>query len=66
MSLITIVRPDADEPDVAKVPLAARATLPDRPVIGLIANGKPHASEMLHELVAELEARIISRLKQTL
>lgn len=57
MSRIVVIRPDAEIPEVAAVELATRVPLPDRPVIGLIANGKPLASEMLHALVDELEAR---------
>lgn len=61
MSRITIVRPDGEPPEIASVTLAPRVPLPDQPVIGLIANGKPLASEMLHALVAELEARTSKR-----
>jgi hypothetical protein len=57
MSMITIVRPDGEVPEVASVALAPRVSLPENPVIGLIANGKPLAGELLHALAAELEIR---------
>ena len=57
MSRIVVVRPDGDVAEVATVPLAPRAPLPEQPVIGLIVNGKPFAGEMLDALVAELEER---------
>ena len=41
----------------ASVTLAERRSLPERPTIGLIANGKPLAKELLDALVAELEQR---------
>jgi hypothetical protein len=57
MSRIVIVRPDSEAPTVESIALAPRSPLPDQPVIGLIANGKPLANEMLRALVAELTSR---------
>jgi hypothetical protein len=55
---ITILRPDEPKPPAATVQLAARRPLPDRPVIGLIANGKPLAKELLDALAAEIGASL--------
>jgi hypothetical protein len=41
----------------AVVTLAERRELPDRPVIGLIANGKPLAKELLGVLADEIDGR---------
>ena len=57
MSRIVVVRPDGEIPEVATVTLAPRVPLPERPVIGLIVNGKPFAGEMLEAVVDELRAR---------
>ncbi len=58
MSRIVVLRPDGDAPEAASVTLAPRAALPERPVIGLVSNGKPVAAELLQALVAELETRV--------
>ena len=58
MAEITVLRPDAPAPPVASVELAERKPLPERPVIGVISNGKPLAKELLDALVAELSERI--------
>ena len=58
MSLITVMRPvEASEPPTT-VTLAERATLPERPVIGLVDNRKPHARRLLELLAEELQGRI--------
>ena len=49
---ITVLRPDEPQPASASVELAPRRPLPDRPVIGLISNGKPLAKELLDALAA--------------
>src|SRR3954465_13690069 len=58
MADIVVLRPDVPAPAVASVALAPREPLPDRPVIGVISNGKPLAKELLDALVSELEARL--------
>ena len=58
MGEITVLRPDEPAPSAASVTLAPRRALPERPVIGVIANGKPLAKELLDALVAELAIRI--------
>ena len=58
MTKITVLRPDEPAPQVASVALAPRRELPERPVIGVISNGKPLAKELLDALVAELGARL--------
>jgi hypothetical protein len=55
---ITVLRPDDPRPPAATVALAPRDPLPERPVIGVILNGKPLAKEMLDALVAELAERL--------
>ncbi len=58
MAEITVLRPDEPAPQVASVTLATRPPLPERPVIGLISNGKPLAKELLDALAAELSLRL--------
>lgn len=55
---ITVLRPDEPQPGRASVELAPRRPLPDRPVIGLISNGKPLAKELLDALAAEIGERL--------
>jgi hypothetical protein len=43
---------------VAAVELAPRRELPERPVIGLVANSKPFARELLTALAQELGRRL--------
>jgi hypothetical protein len=58
MTMITVLRPDTDAPPPAAVELAPRRELPERPVVGLVANGKPLSRELLTVLAEELGARI--------
>lgn len=58
MAEITVLRPDTTAPPVRRVSLARRAELPARPVIGLVVNGKPLASELLTVLADELAKRL--------
>ena len=58
MTAITVLRPDTDPPAAATVELAPRVELPERPVVGLVANGKPLARELLTVLAQELGARV--------
>ena len=58
MSQITVIRPVPVSEPPATVSLAPRAALPERPVIGLVDNRKPHARELLELLAAELQLRI--------
>src|SRR5688500_14215378 len=58
MAEITVLRPDEPAPPVASITLARRAPLPERPVIGLISNGKPLAKEMLDALATEMSRRL--------
>jgi len=57
MTRIQVLRPDVEELEAASIPRAPRSPLPERPVIGLIANGKPLAVELLTALVDELAGR---------
>jgi hypothetical protein len=58
MAKITVLRPDAPPPPAATVELAPRQPLPERPVLGLVANGKPLARELLEALARELADRL--------
>jgi hypothetical protein len=58
MTTITVLRPDTDAPPAPSVELAPRAELPARPVVGLVANGKPLSRELLTVLAEEIGARI--------
>jgi hypothetical protein len=58
MAEVVVLRPDLPAPAVASVALAPRAPLPERPVVGVVSNGKPLAKELLDALVAELGARL--------
>jgi len=54
MAQITVLRPDAPDMPAPRLELAPRAELPQRAVIGLVANGKPLARELLEVLADEL------------
>jgi len=54
MTDITVLRPDEAPPVARAVALAPRVELPERPTIGLVANGKPLAKELLGVLAQEL------------
>jgi hypothetical protein len=58
MAEITVLRPDEPAPPTASVPLAPRGALPERPVLGVISNGKPLAKELLDALVAEFALKL--------
>jgi hypothetical protein len=58
MSRISILRPDIVEPPRAALVLAPRTELPEQLVIGLVANGKPLATELLGALADELRKRL--------
>ena len=58
MTDITVLRPDQADPIVSNLELAPRGSLPERPVIGLISNGKPLAKEMLDALLAEIREHL--------
>jgi hypothetical protein len=58
MSRITVLRPDVADPPRASLTLAPRSELPDHVVIGLIANGKPLAAELLQALSEQLRTRL--------
>lgn len=58
MSRIVVLRPDEPAPALAPAELAPRVALPERPVIGVISNGKPFAREILDALVAEIGRRL--------
>ena len=58
MGTITVLRPDLPAAPLEVLELAPRSALPERPVIGLIDNGKPHAKELLELLAAQLRTRI--------
>jgi len=58
MGQIRVFVPDIQQSQTARVSLAPRRELPDRPVIGLIPNGKPLATELLSALADELRGRL--------
>lgn len=58
MNQITVLRPDEDEALESDFALAPRGELPARPKVGLIANGKPLAKELLSVLVDGLSRRL--------
>jgi hypothetical protein len=58
MAEITVLRPDQPAPPPADFELAERAELPERPVIGIVPNGKPLAKELLGVLADELRKRL--------
>jgi hypothetical protein len=58
MSRITVLRPDVVDPPRAALTLAPRSEPPEQLVIGLIANGKPLANELLQALSEELSKRL--------
>jgi hypothetical protein len=62
MAQITVLRPDETDPPVDSMVLAPRTELPREPVVGIVANGKPLAKELLHILVDELSVRLDRRL----
>jgi hypothetical protein len=58
MGLITVLRPDLPDSPANHVELAPRRAVPERLVIGLVANGKPLATELLEILADELGRRL--------
>jgi hypothetical protein len=58
MAQITVLRPDFREQPRQPLVLAPRRELPDQVVIGLVANGKPLAAELLRAVAGELEVRL--------
>jgi hypothetical protein len=63
MAQITVLRPDFREQPRRQVTLAPRRELPDEVVIGLVANGKPLAADLLRAVAGELEVRLGRGLK---
>jgi hypothetical protein len=58
MSEITVLRPDVSPQPRVTARLAPREDLPRRPTIGLVANGKPLAKELLTVLAEEITKRL--------
>lgn len=58
MAQITVLRPDEVAPIASELQLAARSALPERPTVGLIANGKPLAKELLGALTEAFSQRV--------
>jgi len=58
MTEITVLRPDEPEPVLASLTLAPRRALTERPVVGLVANGKPLATELLAIVAQEMGKRL--------
>lgn len=58
MTEITVLRPDTPDAPRSRLDPAPRGDLPQHPVIGLIANGKPLARELLEALGDELRRRL--------
>jgi hypothetical protein len=54
---VTVLRPDVEAPPAATVELAPRRAV-ERPTIGLVDNGKPHARELLELVARELHSRL--------
>ena len=57
MTRIVVHRPDEPTPPPSAVALAPRAAV-ERPVVGLVSNGKPHAAELLEAIGRQLHARL--------
>lgn len=57
MTRIVVHRPDEPSPPPSAVALAPRAPV-ERPVVGLVSNGKPHAAELLEAVARQLHARL--------
>jgi hypothetical protein len=55
---VVVLRPDEPAPQVARLSLAERRPLAEQPIIGLVANGKPLARELLEALADEIRARV--------
>lgn len=64
MARIVVLRPDEPEPPPAPFVLAPRGRLPERPVVGLVPNGKPFALELLRLLAAELPHSSVELLRK--
>jgi len=62
MTRITVLRPDEPDAEPARISLAPRRELPDRIVLGLVANGKPLAKELLGVLTDELSIRLARKI----
>jgi hypothetical protein len=58
MAEIVVLRPDQPAPPPSDFELALREELPERPVIGIVPNGKPLAKELLGVLADELRKRL--------
>ncbi len=58
MTEITVLRPDEEAPLAEELELAPRQDPPGRPTIGLVANGKPLAKELLSVLAQEIAAEL--------
>jgi hypothetical protein len=58
VTTITVLRPDTEAPPASAIALAPRGELAERPVVGLVANGKPLARELLTVLAQELGTRL--------
>jgi hypothetical protein len=63
VSLLRVLRPDVTEAPALALTLAPRRPLPEQPVIGLIANGKPLAKELLAVLAGEMAAQLGRRVE---
>jgi ethanolamine utilization microcompartment shell protein EutL len=61
--MIRVLRPDVTEAPAAALELPIRRALPEQPVIGLIANGKPLAKELLAILAGEIAANLGRRVE---
>ncbi len=58
MGVITVLRPDVPDAPRSPLSLAVRRELPVQPVIGLVANGKPLARELLEALRDAVQGRL--------
>jgi hypothetical protein len=61
--MIRVLRPDVTEAPAPALEPAPRQALPEDPVIGLIANGKPLAKELLGILAGEIAANLGRRVE---
>jgi hypothetical protein len=58
MAEILVLRPDEKGRLSEAVTTATRGVIPDRPLLGLVSNGKPFAREVLELLAQQLAVRL--------
>lgn len=58
MAKVVVLRPDEPAPQIERLALAERRPRAEQSAIGLVANGKPLARELLEVLADELGAQV--------